>query len=236
MLPTYLFPFISYFVLGPFEIISAQTIVRQNRPVSSFEGIYNAGPFEVIVNFGVKEAVVVEADAAVIAYIETVVEPSLVLAIRFSDTFPGSINSQGPLRVTVTARSLKTLTVVGSGPIVVQGTLKANDFQLEIDGSGDVTAALQVNNANLVLTGSGNFFASGKAKNVNINVSGSGNVNGQALLAQQGNIAIYASGNVALYCEHDLTVWITGSGSLQYGGNPTVTQQIMGSGFVTRAF
>jgi len=209
-------------------------IVIQQRPIGKFFGIYSTGPFDVTVDIGSTESVTVQAAPEIISYVETVVQSPFILVIRFSDTLTAPINFQGSIKILLTVRALTTLTVTGSGPLTVTGPIVSNDLQIESDGSGDIRAPLKVNNVNVILTGSGNLFTSGKVKNANINISGSGSVFGKDLASQVANIAIQASGDVALYCENDLSVWIAGSGSVQYGGNPTVNQQIIGSGSSTR--
>jgi len=215
------------------QLADGQKIVTQNRPISQFFGINSNGPFDIQVAIGSTESVSVQADSAIISYVETVVQSPFVLFVRFSEAAT-NINFQGGIKVLVTARTLVSLTSSGSGPITVTGTVVANDIQVEASGSGDIMAPIKVNNANVILSGSGNFFTSGKAKNANINISGSGSFFGKALATQVTNIAIYSSGNVELYCENDLSVWIAGSGSVQYGGNPAVNQQITGSGSLTQ--
>ena len=68
-----------------------------------------------------------------------------------------------------------------------------------------------------------------------IEINGSGNVDLMDLPAASTDVAIHGSGKVHVTAQHDLDVEIAGSGSVVYGGNPHISQTIMGSGEVKSA-
>jgi hypothetical protein len=90
---------------------------------------------------------------------------------------------------------------------------------VEIDGSGKVEAA-------------SGFPQQPK---LDIEINGSGNVDLMNVPAASTDVAIHGSGKVHVNAQQKLDVEIAGSGSVVYGGNPHISQTIMGSGEVKSA-
>ncbi|HSM94782.1 MAG TPA: DUF2807 domain-containing protein [Rhizomicrobium sp.] len=90
---------------------------------------------------------------------------------------------------------------------------------VEIDGSGKIDAQ-------------GGFPQQQKLA---IEINGSGNVDLMDMPAAVTDVAIHGSGKVHVNTQRDLDVEIAGSGSVVYGGNPHISQTIMGSGEVKSA-
>ena len=85
---------------------------------------------------------------------------------------------------------------------------------VEIDGSGKIEAAAG--------------FA--QQPKLAIEINGSGNVDLMNVPTASTDVAIHGSGKVHVNAEQKLDVEIAGSGSVVYGGNPHISQTIMGSG------
>jgi hypothetical protein len=90
---------------------------------------------------------------------------------------------------------------------------------VEIDGSGKVEAQ-------------GGFPQQAK---LDIEINGSGNVDLMNVPAASTDVAIHGSGKVRTNAQQKLDVEIAGSGQVIYGGNPHISQTIMGSGEVKSA-
>jgi hypothetical protein len=63
-------------------------------------------------------------------------------------------------------------------------------------------------------------------------IAGSGNYRGGELKSKSAAITIAGSGNATLAVSDDLDVKILGDGSIQYIGDPRVTQSVLGSGSI----
>ena len=76
--------------------------------------------------------------------------------------------------------------------------------------------------------------ATGKADSQDIDISGSGSYEALDLESKEAEIDLGGSGKASVNVLDDLDVTISGSGSVQYRGNPTVIQDIRGSGEVRK--
>lgn len=209
-----------------------QTQTTDSREVKNFHAIASAGSFKVNVQMGDQESLTIDGEAEDVSRIETVVENG-ILKIRTKRNFK-SWNSVGhEVTINITAKRLDGLSLSGSGSIHLDGTLNAPSADIQLSGSGEITASVDNQNTSLAVSGSGNLNVSGKSGSVNIAVSGSGDVKARDLTAESSNIKIAGSGNVYIKAEKDLTAAIFGSGSVKYAGNPNVSVNKVGSGTVS---
>ena len=206
-------------------------LATEARVASGFTGIALALSGRVDVTQGDKESVSVTADDNLLPEIETVVEGG-VLKIRWRDRV--NITHSSSIRIAVTAKSIESLAVGGSGDIV-SAALRARDLKVSIGGSGNVrlysltAAALTVS-----IGGSGDFTGEGAADSLTANVAGSGNIKAGRLAAQNVKVSVAGSGDATVWAKGDLNVSVAGSGDVKYYGDPAVKRAVVGSGSVKR--
>ncbi|MBD3750593.1 MAG: DUF2807 domain-containing protein [Sphingobacteriales bacterium] len=209
-----------------------QTQTTDNRAVKNFHAIASAGSFKIDVQLGEEESLTIDGNPEDISRIETVVENG-ILKIRTKRNFK-SWNAVGhEVSIHIMAKRLDALSLSGSGSMVLDGVLNAPSADIQLSGSGEITASVDNQNTSLALSGSGNIHVSGKSGSVNIAVSGSGDVKAEDLTTDTSNIKIAGSGNVYIQTEKDLNAAIFGSGSVKYAGNPNVSVSKLGSGSVS---
>jgi hypothetical protein len=205
---------------------------EETRPVSGFNGISSGGSFTVNVKINGTESLRLKGDAADLRKIETVVENG-VLRIRIPHEYQHE--PIGHVDVFVTARSLSSVTLGGSGSIDVDGVVKGSTVKVSMGGSGTIRTAVESGDLNVSVAGSGNIDLTGKADDAHISVAGSGNCKGANLKVNTADISIAGSGDVRLDVEKTLSARIAGSGSILYSGNATVANvSSAGSGRVSK--
>jgi hypothetical protein len=189
---------------------SGQT-ASESRDVSGFTKVQLTGSGEVTVRQSGAESLTVEADTKLLPLVTSEVSDStLVLGLKRSTI---SLSNR-PIRYQVEVRDLTGLSVSGSGDIT------ATDIS---------TAALRIE-----ISGSGRITASGSAEVQELDISGSGSYRGADLDSKTARAQITGSGEGDLTVRDALDVRISGSGSVTYSGDPQVTQQITGSGKLTK--
>lgn len=125
-------------------------------------------------------------------------------------------NDAERLHITISAPSVKTFAVEGSG-------------DLDIRGYDQPTM-------NVRLTGSGNVNGGGHTKTLTVAVAGSGDADLSALAANETSVNLSGSGDAELNTSGKLTSDVTGSGDIRFHGHPkTVESKIVGSGTVEPA-
>ncbi|MEJ6980636.1 head GIN domain-containing protein [Pedobacter sp. P351] len=229
-----LLPFIS--VAGTKSIL--HTIQGENkieeRPVSNFTGISSSGAYDVYVKIGTTEDLRIEGEKDYIKNIETNVENG-TLKIRNSKSGSGwSWTNFGKTKIYITAKSLNNLTLSGSGNMIINNTIKSDQLNTSVSGSGSIRLNMITTNYNAAVSGSGNINAIGHAKKASIAISGSGGFEGQNLKTATTDIKVSGSGNATIYADEQLNAHLSGSGNITYSGNAQVNQAKSGSGKITK--
>lgn len=186
------------------------TLRSDTRNLAGFSAVEVAGSVDVQINCGGSQSVTVRADDNLLRQVRTE-----VVAGRLKVSLDGSLSTQNPLEVQINVPTLNALSVSGSGDASIN-RLNTGSFRLVVSGSGDVRIA-------------------GNADTADISVSGSGNVDGKKLNIKRANVEIRGSGDATLTVLDSLKARISGSGDLDYYGNPRhVEEQVSGSGDLNR--
>ena len=182
----------------------------QARDVGAFHGIDLAGSNNVVIRVGEKQSVVVKADDNLLDRVTTEVQSGkLVIA-----NAPGSFTTNSPMSVEVGVPSLDTLTLSGSGNMVVTG-VEAKSFDVNLPGSGTLTG-------------------DGSATRLEVTVDGSGTVQLTRLVATNVQAAVSGSGSIFVTATESLDASVSGSGAILYTGSPQdVSRNVTGSGAIT---
>ena len=214
---------------------NTKSIFRQSQSIAPFSGINVNGPFNVTVQLGQKEEIRMEGDKEVISRIETRVENS-TLKIGFRDRRHWTWGTDGAskVRIFVTVKNLKNLTVSGSGKATVDGTVRGDSFSSVVSGSGSLTANVQVKAFTAVVSGSGSISASGSSADSDVTISGSGSFRGKDFKSGSAEVRVSGSGNASIHAESHLEAVLSGSGNIRYSGDPHVDVTKSGSGNVSR--
>lgn len=142
-------------------------------------------------------------------------ESNGTLRLRFRDGFFNISNNN--IRVKVYVTSLHEVSISGSGNINMLSNINSDDMSIQISGSGDVT----VNE---------NYFNVMHCK-----ISGSGNIYARDCVANDVYAKISGSGDIEVTANDFLDATISGSGNINYWGNPeTVNVSVSGSGKVRK--
>jgi Putative auto-transporter adhesin, head GIN domain len=195
------------FMGGP-KVIGSGVIKTETRSIGDFERIEFKGGGKI--EFAVADAAKceVEIDDNLQGLISTeVVEGTLV--ISNTDSYQ---TSKG-LTVRLASKSLVGVSISGGCDFLGTG-LDAEQFKINVTGSGDLK--LQ-----------------GQAKKLSINISGSGDIRSE-LAVDDVSVNIQGSGSFVGQANKTLNVEIAGSGTVDYTGDATVTKRILGSGSVRK--
>ncbi len=198
-------------VSSPNNVTGSGNIISESRAVSGFNSIDLQGSGSVTVSLGSEESVVIEADDNIVPLITTDVRNGTLVIATKDNT---NITTRNGIHITVAMKSLKNVTLSGSG---------------EIQAKGKMGDSLSVN-----LPGSGSITVEGGVASLDISLPGSGNVYCDKLLARSATVTLNGSGTIAVYASESLDATLRGSGTIRYSGNPSqVNKSITGSGTIT---
>jgi len=203
------------------------------RPVPAFREIRLQSNATVYVTIADSESVRVEADEHVLGLMTTAC-PDGVLTIG---TVPGvCADGSLPMTVYVTVPTLRSVEVDGSGRVIVAGRVVGDSLRLIMSGAGviDIDAETKTLMTTTV-TGSGRLSLRGTAALHEMDHHGGGVVSAFDLLSKEAKVLLSGSGVVRLTVQNAFRVAVTGSGSVEYRGEPIILDvQVSGSGRVVK--
>ncbi|GGE54446.1 putative autotransporter adhesin-like protein [Pedobacter psychrotolerans] len=206
-----------------------------DREVKNFNGIAAAGPINVVITLGSKESCRLEGDTEAIASIITEVKGNILIIRPKNSVTSWSKKYEGKqITAYVSAHEIASLTMSGSGNMVVNGKISTGDLTTTLSGSGSIKASADVDNYNGVISGSGSLNITGSTDRAKIVISSSGSFEGKSFSSHTLSTTISGSGTVNIKTDQSIKAVISGSGSVNYSGNATVDKTIIGSGRVRK--
>ncbi len=192
-------------------------VVTKNRSVGDYDGVQLVGSMNVVLVAGNEGELTIEAESNLQEYITTEVRNN-VLKISHDDDV--NLHPTKEIKITVPFRDLSEVSLTGSGDIWNDDVIKADNFEMQVTGSGDIMLNLDVRDLEGQITGSGDIKVKGRAQNFECKVTGSGDFKAFDLRAENVEARISGSGDIQVNAAESLKASIGGSGDVVYKGNP----------------
>lgn len=181
------------------------------REVSGFTGVDLSSIGALQIDVTGTESLTIEADADVLPLLTSEV-------------------SGGVLRLGVAPGS----EIVDSGPILYRLTVATLD-SLVVSGAGDATATnVATDRLTVEVSGAGDVTVSGTADSQAVTISGTGNYDGEDLQSATAEVEVDGAGGAVVRVSDRLDATVGGVGSVEYIGDPQVTEDVSGVGSVER--
>jgi len=190
------------------SVAGSGTIVTQTRPVTGFTKVSLSGTGQLVIEQSGSESLAITADDNLLPYLTSDVQ---VGELRLG-TKDVNVHPTKPIVYKVSVKSLSQIKIAGSGSVAATG-LDGERLAVSLAGSGDIKLA-------------------GRTGTLEIDVAGSGGYDGEDMKSRDAKIKIAGSGSALVAASATLDVDVAGAGSVEYIGDPTVTQKILGSGTV----
>ena len=180
---------------------------------------------------GNDQLVVMEGPAATLEKIEVEVKQGK-LKITRKDR---AMKRNSKVKIQVTVKSLKGVSMAGAGKMIGEGTFNAKNFTVSLSGAGDIKLNSESQSMTVKIAGSGKVALAGKSKHGEVSIAGSGDLDALGLSVDTYNIRISGSGNCNINVAEEIDSRIAGSGNVNYKGNPSkVNTRAAGSGKVRK--
>jgi len=207
-----------------------KNIVKENRKVGNFDGIFITGSYEVVLQKGKEGKLQIQADENLLPIIETYVKGNK-LYIKTNKKF--EIKKFTSLKVLLPIEDIDKISITGSGTVSSNTLWNFEDLKLSITGSGNIDLNLKSNQIKASVTGSGSIHLQGTSQNVSYSITGSGGIYAQNLNADEAKARVTGSGQIKVKAIAYLDANVTGSGDIIYIGNPErLKSKILGSGSI----
>ena len=212
-------------------------VQTETRHPGAFEIVsLDLPPADIIIQQGEKESVEIEAEDNLIPQISTEVSSGILMVKNMESNWNARVNPSKPMKIRITTQNLKEIDFSAA-----VGSLEVNDFKsdaLKLIMSGGAQIKLngiQVTLLDSVLSGAGDIQVNGTADEIKLLLSGLGNFNAADLKSKKATIELSGMGDATVRVESELSVTISGAGSVNYFGNPHIQQKINGAGSVRAA-
>jgi hypothetical protein len=143
--------------------------------------------------------------------------------------------SKDGIQVHLTLAQFRQLQFEGAGNIQTRSQFEVTDFWVNGNGVGNIELELVAENVEAQLNFVGNMVLKGSAENFDLTNEGVGNIDASQLLVQKASVNSSGIGAVSVHCEGELSLKVSGIGTVSYTGNPTIVyENISGIGKVNR--
>jgi len=209
-------------------VIGNGNIKAKSYDLKNFTTVSCSGKWTVHIEHGADFSVKIISDENLFPFFDVFMHGDTLYVKERSTYHPESTEQ----KLFITMPTLKRLNAAGSlSGFISDFNQPADELLLSLSGSGSITAGpLTVQKINLQISGSGIVSAYGKAHDMKASISGSGTIKARELETDNADVSISGSGLAEVWAKNTLNASISGSGSIRYKGNPSITQNISGSG------
>lgn len=209
-------------------------MVTDTRTVSDYDAVALTGSMDVILMKGREGNLKVEAEENLQQHIVTKVEGGM-LKISVEKGYNLNPSRNHDIVITVPVVDIEGVSLTGSGDIRSSDLVKAENFKINITGSGDVKLPLEAKNTSANITGSGDIDLSGSSVDFDCKVTGSGDISAFDFKCQNVSAMVTGSGDIQVHASESLKASTPGSGDIEYRGNPKKEDfRTMGSGSISK--
>lgn len=208
----------------------------ETREVSDFDRVSFSGIGTMTIARGVRESLEIQAHPDVLPKVTSEVrDGTLRVGLASSAVFVFRKLRRQDIRIRVTVRELRGLTLSGAGEVDVDG-VAPDTFELKVSGAGNVDIrSIETGSVAVTISGAGDCEVAGRADSVEIVVSGAGDYDGANLESRTAAVKISGAGDVRVWPTESLTAAVSGAGSVRYRGEPEVTKKVTGVGSIRAA-
>jgi len=204
-----------------------------SRTTSDYDAIACAGSMDFILVKGKEGKLTIEGEENLLEHIVTEVKNNtLIVKVEKGVNLRESHNKT--IKITIPFEDIDKVSLTGSGDLWNTDTINETNLEVSLTGSGDVVLDIDTNNVSGSVTGSGDVTLKGKTTNLEASVTGSGDFNGNNLHAENTEVSVTGSGDAEVYSTETLKARVSGSGDIEYHGNPKKEDtKVAGSGSIS---
>jgi hypothetical protein len=207
-------------------------IITEKRTTASYDEINVSGFFDVVLVSGKEGAISIQAEENILRYIKVEVEGNVLKIYTEKNV---NISTNKNIILTVPFEQISFVSLSGSGDIISKNTIVSPTFKAKLSGSGDLTLDVKSSDFEVNLSGSGDVVLTGNSDNFVSKTSGSGDVDATNLSAKNANLTISGSGDMKVNCTESLFARVSGSGDIEYKGDPkSKDTKVSGSGEISK--
>lgn len=204
-------------------IAKAQNIVYDEnaeiRTVGNFNGIELSGTVSLYLSQGSTIGVAVSAgEEKYNNKIKTEVKNGVLRISVEGGVWNGFNWTNRKLRAYVTVADINRLDVSGASYVSISGTLKSEEFNLNVSGASEVKGTVNVNRLNMDISGASVARLAGTVKEAIIDASGACKINSYDLVIDKCKASSSGASNIRVTVNDELNADASGGSTIYYKG------------------
>lgn len=208
-------------------------MTKITRTTSDYDGIKCAGSFDYILVAGDEGKITIEGEENLLEHIITEVKDGN-LKVKTKNNVSLKTSYNKTIKITIPFKDIDEVALAGSGDLWNEDRITADKLEVSLAGSGDIVLDIEATSVDGSLAGSGDMTLKGKTNDLEVSLAGSGDVHGFGLQANNTDVSVAGSGDVEIVSNKSLKARVSGSGDIQYKGNPTKEDtKVSGSGSIS---
>ena len=202
------------------DAISGNTVLDSlHQELSQFDTIEVLGPFEITLKKGNRHNITIVGESNIIPHIKFDVNRNKLVLHTHNNKRLYS-KTENPIQITLTAKELSKIYVVGSGKVSSSNSLFSKHLLLELIGSGVMQFPVESKTVSTHITGSGHIYLKGRCKTIKGKIIGSGHLYSDELQSENSFLRLTGSGQANINCSNKLKAMIDGTADVVYKGEP----------------
>jgi hypothetical protein len=208
-------------------------MTTETRNTGAYDGIKCAGSMDYVLVAGDEGMIKLEGEENLLEYIMTEVKNgNLIVKTKKGVNLRPSSNKE--LKVTIPFKDINKVSLAGNGDLWNTDTIKADDLDVSLAGSGDIVLDVETTSVKGSVAGSGDLTLKGNTNDLVASVAGSGDFHGFMLQADNTTVSIAGSGDAEVVSNKSIKARVAGSGDIEYRGNPDKEDtKVTGSGTIS---
>ena len=214
-------------------ITGSGRVTSEARTVTGIQSVTLEGLGDVILQEGAAESLTIEAEDNLLPLITSEVQDGTLRLGFDRTTWRDTLRPTQPIRFLLTAPTLAAFDLAGNGSLQA-ASLRTEQLTLRLTGAGDLTIDhLEASTLDVRLDGIGDITLAGLVDAQTVAISGTGQYRAGDLESGAAQVTISGAGDAVVWAHDDLSVLISGTGTLSYWGQPTLSRRdITGAGDV----
>ncbi|WP_303315468.1 head GIN domain-containing protein [Flavivirga abyssicola] len=208
------------------------TMKTITRTTPEYDGIKCAGNMDFIIVNGTEGTIKIKGEENLLDYIITEVKNNnLIVKTKKGINLKSSMAKT--IKITIPVKEISNVSLAGSGDLWNENTITANNLDISLAGSGDVSLNIKATSAKASIAGSGDLKLKGNTNDLVAKIAGSGDFHGFDLQANNTEVSVAGSGDAKVISNKTLKARVSGSGDIVYKGDPIVDSKVAGSGSIS---
>jgi hypothetical protein len=208
-------------------MVTAQQVNDPNavvREAKDFHGINVSSAFDVYLSQGGEEAVAVSATEEKYRDRIRVEVKAGILYIGYDSKGLSWSSGNKKLKAYISFKQIDLLKVSGACDVMITGTLKADNLNIDQSGASDLKGKLDVNKLTVDLSGASDLTVNGSAKQLSVEASGASGFKGFDLITETCDAKASGASDIKVTVNKELSANASGASDVRYKGDAVIRE------------